>query len=225
MSSRTTSTSLTDSECIKLNLKMIFNMSLTILLLCLFLSCFNSLFFPVRDYDISYDPVNIKNMGMCKCTGNKCLCKSLREEFNNISNEPFSNDSFYSFKLSRDARYQSIPLLDPKNNTILFGKAQRYIFSKNDQIVYRLDIDSNLYVLDGNIFDSEKVDQKYDVLLHNTKTNKDLHIGNLKKDGDGIYKLSFVSNNKVQELSEYDTLYIFYTMNNKSDLILSGTFN
>jgi hypothetical protein len=216
-SSGTISTDVSFVDCMNLNMRLLFTISLTIMLICLFISCLNSLFAKPQDYDIAYRPVSMKGNGKCK--------RMEYEDFKNITDtESFSNDSFYSFKISKSARYQSIPLLDPENKNIIFGKAQRYIFSKNDEMIYRLDIDSNLYVLNGNVFDSEKVDQKYDAVLHNSKTNKNLHIGNLKKDGDGIYKLSFISNNKIQELAEYDTLHIFYTVNDKADLILAGTF-
>jgi hypothetical protein len=229
-SSGTISTKLTDVsfvDCMNLNMRLLFTLSFTILLICLFISCLNSMFATPQDYDISYRPVSMRGNAInCSCRNGKCKCKRMEyENFMNITDkELFSNDSFYSFKLSKDARYQSIPLLDPENKAILFGKAQRYVFSQNDKMMYRLDIDSNLYVLDGNVYDSQKVDQKYDVILHNSKTNKNLHIGNLQKDGDGMYKLSFVSNDKIQELADYDTLRIFYTINNKANLILSGTF-
>ena len=70
---------------------------------------------------------------------------------NNIEN--FSNDEMYSFKTAQESSYQSIPLLAPENDNLMFGQAKRFVSAIDGTFVYRLEIYCNLLVLDGNIYD------------------------------------------------------------------------
>jgi hypothetical protein len=222
--SETIATQLTNTSCLTewtyINTRIILNISLTIIVICLFISCFNSIFNPIND-SILYDPVTLNGMGpmkhtMCKCAGNRCKCAG-----NNIEN--FTNE--VTFKTA--SNYQNIPLLSPTNENLLFGQVQRYIISQNDEMIYRLEINCNLFILGGNVFGekiTEDVNDKYIVTLKNTKDNKKLIIGDLVKDGDGIYKLLYISKENIQYLAQCDTVEIVYVIKDQSQTILAGSF-
>lgn len=212
-------------QCMKFNFKMIFAMCFAILLLCLCISCLNSVLKPSQiatDYEddvINYDPalLNIK----CNCVNNKCKCHS-----NMI--ETFSNDEIYSYKSAQASNYQNIPLLAPNNENLFFGQAKRYITSVDKILNYRLEIYCNLLVLDGNIYDKyppKTVKQRYSVKLRNSKSNDVLEIGDLEKDGDGIYKLKYKTQQDVENLVKYDTVDIVYLLYDNEQLLLRGKFN
>jgi hypothetical protein len=150
------------------------------------------------------------------------------ENFDNIS-----DDKLYSFKSQPVARYHNIELtavLDEDGNPTSFqtGNAVRHVYSKNNKMIYRLDISSNLYVLDGNVFKNgaEKLDHSYKAYLLNDKNEKFL-LGNLKKDGDGMYKVKF-ENDKVSDLVKFNKIQIIYSQSTgdktQDTLILEGTF-
>jgi hypothetical protein len=174
-----------------------------------------------------YDPVTLNKMrprgnnGIENFTNEVTLNKMRPRGNNGIEN--FTNE--VTFKMA--SNYQNIPLLSPTNENLLFGQAQRYIMSKNDEMIYRLEINCNLFILGGNVFGekiSEDTNDKYIVVLKNTKDNKKLIIGDLVKDGDGIYKLTYISKENIQYLAKCDTIEIVYVINDKSQTILSGTF-
>jgi hypothetical protein len=219
-------------QCMSFNVRMMLAFSFMILLICLFTSCFNSVFTPYDDSDqIRYDPVSLRGKGnvnymMCKCLNGQCKCKSNMQNVQNIEN--FSNDEMYSFKTSQSSNYQSIPLLAPEDDNLMFGQAKRFVSSVDGTIIYRLEIYCNLLILDGNIYDKaprNSIKHKYSVILQNTKTKGKMHVGDLVKDGDGIYKLKFISKENVQELATYDKVNIVYTLNGNEQTLLSGTFH
>jgi hypothetical protein len=136
-------------QCVTFNFKIIFAFSLTILLLCVFISCINVIFPPMEDPNdvITYEPSMLKRGGlkyvMCNCVDGKCNCKS------NVSGqsenfEHFSNDEMFSFKSSQQSNYQSIPLLDESEENLFFGQAKRFISSQDEKIIYRLEVYCNL---------------------------------------------------------------------------------
>ena len=95
-------------------------------------------------------------------------------------------------------------------------------------MLYRLEVYCNLLVLDGNIYDKaprNSVKQKYIVTLYNTKSNTTVTLGDLVKDGDGIYKLKFVSKKDTLNLVQFDKINILYVIDNNDQLLLTGTFN
>lgn len=216
-------------QCMSFNIRMTLAFSLIILFLCLLISCLNAILPPYDDSDqIMYAPVTLRGRGninymMCKCLDGKCKCKS---NMNNIEN--FSNDEMYSFKTAQESSYQSIPLLAPEDDNLMFGQAKRFVSAIDGTFVYRLEIYCNLLVLDGNIYDKaprNSVKQKYSVFLQNTKRKGKMHVGDLVKDGDGIYKLKFISKEGVEELAAYDKVNIVYVLNDNEQNILSGTFH
>lgn len=148
--------------------------------------------------------------------------------------EQFSNDDMMSYSYERTSNHQSIPLLalfDENNNpkNLFFGKADRYIFAKDSKLNYRLEIYSNLLVLNGNIYDKSKnVTQSYKVYLINTKTNEKIFLEELKKDGDGMYKLKFNSldkNKEAKDFIQYDKIQIVHSLDSSEDILLEGKFN
>lgn len=216
-------------QCMSFNIRMTLAFSLVILILCLLISCLNAILPPYDDSDeIRYDPVSLRTRGnmnymMCNCLRGKCRCKS---NMQNIEN--FSNDEMYSFKTAQESSYQSIPLLAPQEDNLMFGQAKRFVSAIDGTAVYRLEIYCNLLVLDGNIYDKaprNSIKQKYSVFLQNTKQKGNFHVGDLVKDGDGIYKLKFISKENVQELAAYDRVQIVYVLNDNEQTLLSGSFH
>lgn len=150
-----------------------------------------------------------------------------------INIEQFSNEEMMSYSYERSSEYQNIPLLalfDENNNpkNLFFGQANRYVFSKNSKLNYRLEIYCNLLVLNGNIYDTaKKVDHMYKVILINTKNGEQIFLDKLKKDGDGMYKLKFNSLDKNKEVSDYiryDKIQIVYSLDGKDEVLLEGKF-
>ena len=242
--SETINTNLTDSmgssffttnpkevlQCVAFNFKIIFAFSLTILILSLFISCINVIFPPMEDPNdiITYEPRMLRKGGlkyvMCNCVDGKCNCKS---KSNSNYVEHFSNDEMYSFKSAPLSTYQSIPLLAPSEDNLFFGQAKRFV-SSQEKVVYRLEVYCNLFVLDGNIYDKAErntTKQKYSVFLRNSKTRGSMKIGDLVKDGDGIYKLKFISDKNINDLVSYDQINIVYSLNNNEQILLSGKFH
>lgn len=117
-----------------------------------------------------------------------------------ITTEAFTNNVLSLDKLKLDLAWRSEPNLGDinydyqsvaltSNNNLIFGQANRYITSKS----YTLDIYANLYVINGSPFGkSKQLNEKYVVYLKNASEKKE--IGQLKKDGDGLYKIHFKSN-------------------------------
>jgi hypothetical protein len=151
----------------------------------------------------------------CGCS----RCKQVRENF--------SNDEMYSYSAASSASYQSIPLTSPDTNdkapsNLLFGQANRYISTNDGELLYTLNIHANLYVLNGNTF------QKGDPPNHSYKAylgddSKEINIGTLTKDGDGIYKLKFTSKN-TKELTNFRSLKIVYDKDTEKQTLLIGNF-
>jgi len=215
-------------QCVAFNFKIIFAFSLTILILSLFISCINVIFPPMEDPNdiITYEPRMLRKGGlkyvMCNCVDGKCNCKS---KSNSNYVEHFSNDEMYSFKSAPLSTYQSIPLLAPSEDNLFFGQAKRFVSSQDEKVIYRLEVYCNLFVLDGNIYDKAErntTKQKYSVFLRNSKTRGSMKIGDLVKDGDGIYKLKFISDKNINDLVSYDQINIVYSLNNNEQILLSG---
>jgi phage tail tube protein FII len=143
--------------------------------------------------------------------------------------EEFSNDELYSYKSLDSAAYSSIPLTAPNDkdgqpSNLTFGSANRYIsLSPDGKAKFTIDVSANLYVLDGNIFgdDGQKVVQSYKAYL-----NK-MPLGELKKDGDGLYKLKFettIPKSELNALVEQTNFSIAYEKNGQSQVMVNGYF-
>lgn len=199
------------------NLETIFMCSLTVLFICIIMS---------SSISSNYVP-RIR----CNCMGDRCYCQS-REYFKNINSANFlKKNTSNSYLQQVSSSYVSIPLLDPKNEHLFFGQANKYIYKGNveldkiesDKFIYRLEIFCNLFVLNGNVYNGDRSsNQKFSVVLKNSKTQETIKIGNLIKDGDGIYKLKYISSDK--KLTGYDRVDIIYVLNGNEQIVLSGKF-
>jgi len=85
---------------------------------------------------------------------------------------------------------------------------------------FNLDVYCNLFTLGGNIFYKQPDTQNnipYKVYLYNTLSNK-VYIGDLIRDGDGIYKLKYKSNTVHLKQMKYIDIYF------GQDKVLTGKF-
>lgn len=115
--------------------------------------------------------------------------------------------------------FQKVALTPVDKNNMLFGEAQRHIIDKDITFV----ISANLYVLNGNIHTHEKAPlQKYIVYLSNENLTKQQNIGEMKKDGDGIYKLLFTTD--VAEIKDLKNIYIVLNKDNTERILINGSF-
>ena len=137
-------------------------------------------------------------------------------------------EGFYSYKNINYSNYARIPLtsLDtdiqsPQN--IVFGSATRMISENiiDKKMYYILNVEANLYILGGNIYDNTNqnvLNQVYTVQLVNPKTRMVLLLGNLKKDGDGLYRYTFkidtdkLPTSTLDDLMNYNLVQVIYVI-------------
>ena len=147
----------------------------------------------------------------------------MRYDIENFSNYKPTRNWYSMYK-----NYQSVPLTAPQTpetkNTpfsLIGGEAHRYIRNGD----YQLQIFANMYVLDGNIlqFDTKapKIQQAYKVYLENG--NERMFIGDLQKDGDGIYKLNKKIKNGAN-LANYKKVIVTYKFNDQEKDMIAGNF-
>lgn len=180
---------------------------------------------PVKNDDnIIFDPPHVKGCECSRCL-RRCSCNKCRSRLI----EEFGNNELYEYEKSQYLDYKSIPLL-PKNDefnnpeNLLFGQAKRYVYIKDDIKHINFDIYCNLLVLDGNVYgESKRVNHTYKVYLINDKTKSKMFLTDLKKDGDGIYKVN-VKSTDIDKLIKYNIIAIVYSLDNKESLILQGLF-
>lgn len=88
-----------------------------------------------------------------------------------------------------------------------------------------IDISARLYILNGNVYGAQK-EQVYKVYLRNDKTDQKMSAGTLEKDGDGVYKLKYVSKMVQKDLLDFTELYIvFENDSTKYHIMLQGEFS
>lgn len=170
--------------------------------------------------------------------------------------EPYTNEEMYShtdvYKNIKYTNYSRTALTAPDNldtktpQNLTFGTAVRILSSKvNDKnMYYDINIDANLYVLGGNIYNEKiqtSIDQEYIVQLINPSSNKIINLGPMKKDNDGIYKLKYSLNidkipssvgYTIDDLLKYNIVKILYVTKNPktnniitSNVIIEGDLN
>lgn len=192
--------------CSIFNLKMFLFVLMIIVCISCLASCLNTLFSPMDEP---------KRMHGCRI-------------------EPFANDEFFSYKDTINPgyfTYQNAELTSVTNN-LIFGQAKRYVHThiKTSKPIYLLEIFANLYVLNGNPFGVEKLGiddtsfkHKYVAYLKNTKSGKRVLMGQLLRDGDGMYKLKF-SSQDVNEYSPFNEVEIVHKSPQKETIVLQGKF-
>lgn len=146
--------------------------------------------------------------------------------FSKFENKPRGTYSFKSTGLTAPSTSDDYP------SSLLIGRADRYLIGKNSQKIFYLEIYCNLYVLGGDPFDKtdlSSIKQRYSAYLLDPANNK-LYVGDLVKDGDGIYKLKIdnttdtLLNKSVTDLMNYSKVNITYTIDGKEQLLLEGEF-
>lgn len=159
-----------------------------------------------------------------------CLRQRFREYFDNMFDN-FDNSTKYQEmynKVTLKNIYRSILLTAPDTparspSNLLLGQVNQYIITKDSQQLYRLEISANLPVLDGNVFAStEKFIHSYPVYLYNND-NDAIVIGELKKDGTGLYKILFISD-KPNDFITYKNIKVTYKTAEKETVLLHGSF-
>lgn len=199
-------------DCTMSNYRFLMFVCLTLLFVCFCMSLMSQ---------VCYDSAAANPVSRTQPT---CGCARCRRAVQ----ENFSNDDMYSYSSASSASYQSIPLTSPntQENTpsnLLFGQANRYISTNNEVTVFTVDINANLYVLNGNIFQKgDPINHSYKAYLGDGK--KQIELGELKKGGDGIYKLKFTSQN-TKELVNMRSLSIVYDKDTEKQTLLVGQFS
>lgn len=224
-----------------------FNVKICVILciFCIILSCLNIIFSGQRSHVLSdtlrYQPPLDMFGGMCKCINGQCQCTRFGDSGTTDMSENNQNDcenveQFSNTTEPQDYRhidtvdYQTAELVAPydefRNPTnLFFGKVHKYVIRRPDLQMYKLNIVSNLLVLGGNVYDAvNTVDQTYRVFLYNSRTKRYFTLGDLYKDGDGLYKLNY-SSDKLDELLQYDRIEIMYVLDKtKMQTILTSSF-
>ncbi len=155
--------------------------------------------------------------------GCKFTQRTNQEDFTQEKSHDYSPISKMSL-----ATYQSIPLTSPDTedsapSNLLFGQANRYVSTNDDDVTLTIEINANLYVLNGNVF------QKGTPPNHSYKAYLgDKLLGTLVKDGDGIYKLKYnevLKTKAAKELEKTRVLKIVYEKESVKQTLLIGEFS
>lgn len=174
--------------------------------------------------------------------GCTCTCKTL-EPYADSGSVDVKNEADFNPTLKISNNFQRVDLnapIDPETGThknLLFGKANRIV----DDNTLTLDVEANLYVLGGDTYDSGIIPalglndydgnftkfytteekQKYKLYMSETENSYEELIGELKKDGDGLYKLKSnlpLSSNKLKVVK------VYFESDNEKVLVLTGSF-
>lgn len=148
--------------------------------------------------------------------------------FSKFENKPRSTYSYSSAGLTSPSTPDDYP------SSLLIGRADRYLIGKPDssQKIFYLEVYCNLYVFGGDPFDKtdlSTIRQRYQVHLLDAANNK-LYVGDLLKDGDGVYKLKIdntadtLLNKSVTDLMQFNKINVTYTIDSKEQLLLEGQF-
>ena len=171
-----------------------------------------------------------------------CDCK-IKEEYGNVGKTELAEAAEFDPTLKIANNFQRVDLnapIDPEtgaHKNLLFGKANRII---NDDKTYTLDVEANLYVLGGDTYDSgiipalglnsydgnytkfnvTEANEKYRLYLSNASGAEQL-VGELKKDGDGVYKLKTVIPEESQKMK---TVNVYFEGLGERVLVITGSF-
>lgn len=108
------------------------------------------------------------------------------------------------------------------------GEIKKYIFQKNGRKQIRIEARGYVYIIGGDVFTEEEPEQKYELQLAD-KDDNILNLGEMKKDGDGVYKLSFVKTSEkpeeIDRLDKYTKAMIVYYKNGEKQVLLYGSMS
>lgn len=168
------------------------------------------------------------------------------EEFvkRNPGDDEYTTFTNFNVKSKTTYKYNNINLTptstkDNYPSNLLTGRAERYLLGKDSTEIFYLEVYCHLYVLGGDPFDKsdlKTIKQNYSVYLIDDNKNK-IYVGDLTKDGDGIYKLK-VNNTaetlkkySVNDLMKHSKLEVTYKIHNektifndKETILLMGEF-
>lgn len=162
--------------------------------------------------------------------------------------EPYSNEEMgYSYQNIKYTNYSRTGLTSPEGSllqqNIATGTALRIVTHKNNDLHYNLNIDANLYILGGNIYNKENqksIDQNYIAQVINPKTKQIFELGPLIKDNDGIYKIKYSINTNnipsiigtLDNLLNFNIVRVLHVIKNpetkaivSSNIVIEGDLN
>jgi hypothetical protein len=193
--------------------------------------------------------VSISSSTSTKCDGGSgCTCnKTLVENYASVENIPNEQGKFVLDYNTAYNSYQRLELTAPVSEetgapkNLLFGQAERYILQDG---TINLNISGDLYILGGDTYDSgvapvlgkndldtdstfasftsTKTTDFYSVYTSTDQTSEQKLIGNLQKDGDGLYRLK--TSLKVSPES-INTIWVYYENGKDKVLVIVGQFN
>lgn len=148
--------------------------------------------------------------------------------------EPFSNNEIFSYSDAikpNYSNYQTLALTAPSTkegnpSNLLFGQANRIITTIDNKMTLELNIFANLFVLNGNPFGQNDINKDFNKKQNYLVYTNSKLTGELKKDGDGVYKLKLKTKdqNEIKELISNNELSINYKVDNKEITLLKGNF-
>jgi hypothetical protein len=148
------------------------------------------------------------------------------EYFTNSDNT--LDEKYYSTfgKTNMHKYYQYAALTSPSTDintpsSILFGEFKKFNLMRNNKLNTLINITANLYILDGNVYTNgqRSLAQSYKAYFTNDK-NERLLIGDLIRDGDGLYKLKFLTTDN--KYNDYKEIIIIHQFNGNEKVVLSG---
>lgn len=224
--------SLDTNTCTVYTARIILWFSFFIIICCVLSSLYSHIMINKMQDEVIEDTLSYRHPIMLHKRGRRCrkqmpIIDLDIEKAENIEN--FDNVHYVSYTDSNVFNVQSVPLNAPIQeggnlySNLTFGQTIRHIIINNDVKKVLYNITANLYVLDGNIYDqaTDKLQQTYTVQLSDDKNT--ITLGELKKDGDGIYKLNFESDN-IEQYKNYKHIQVVYKRGDSSEIMLTGHF-
>ena len=159
-------------------------------------------------------------MSLLSMTSTSERCRPRYNEYFSTDDQELQDFQTTKFNYSN---FASVPLTSPDQH-LIGGQANRHVID-NEKVI--MEIQANLYVLNGNVFGThtDNTKQSYKAYLHagNTMKNNAVLLGTLEKDGDGIYKLRVVTND-VTSILQLPFISIRYELDGNVQNILEGKF-
>jgi hypothetical protein len=154
-------------------------------------------------------------------------CGMCNVEYFTNSDNTFDNKYYSIFgNTNMHKYYQYAALTAPSTHentpsSILFGEFKKFNLMRNSNLTTLINITANLYILDGNVYTNgqRSITQSYKAYFTNDK-NERLLIGDLIRDGDGLYKLQFMTTDN--KYNDYKEIVIIHQFNGDEKIVLSG---
>jgi len=168
--------------------------------------CFNACATSIEQ-DLMYNPIKFKKSSY-----------EVREDFKNQEAEQGSD---FTFNYKTASKYQTIALTPTDEHNLMVAQVNRYFKIDNGKTNIIIDIFGNLYILGGNIYGENTINQEYRAYAYN-KNNEKIDLGKLEKEPDNFYKLKIKSSDI--NLLNYNKIEIVYKKENQETIILTGEF-